>query len=94
MSLELENSVSQAETDGGLALLDERSGQYWQLNETAGLVLRLLLGGASEEEAVVELTNRYQVEPIQAGNDVCSLVASLKKAKLARYAGLPAGRTD
>ena len=40
MTLKLRDGVSAADTDYGIALLDEDSGQYWILNPTAALALR------------------------------------------------------
>ena len=44
MMLQLRDGVSAADTEYGMALLDEDSGQYWNLNPTAALALRTLLG--------------------------------------------------
>ena len=40
MTLKLRDGVSAADTDYGIALLDEDSGQYWNLNPTGALALR------------------------------------------------------
>jgi hypothetical protein len=56
MTLKLRNGVSTAETDYGTTLLDEDSGQYWNLNPTGVLVLRTLLEGGTPAQAVQELT--------------------------------------
>ena len=37
MTLKLRDGVSAADTDYGIALLDEDSGQYWNLNPTGAL---------------------------------------------------------
>jgi hypothetical protein len=47
MMLQLRDGVSAADTDYGMALLDEDSGQYWNLNPTAALALRTLLDGGT-----------------------------------------------
>lgn len=84
MSLVLQNHVTTADADGGVALLDERSGQYWQLNGSGALVLRLMLDGASEDDSIELLTSRYRVTWERANTDVTSLVTALREAGLAK----------
>jgi len=84
MTLELRDGVSAADTDYGVMLLDEESGQYWNLNPTAAVVLRTLLAGGTPEQAVQELTGQYQVDADSAGRDVRDLVGELHTAGLVR----------
>ena len=84
MTLKLRDGVSTANTDYGVMLLDEDSGQYWNLNPTAALVLRTLLDGGSSEQAVQELTSQYSVDAGTASRDVQDLVAELHSAGLVR----------
>ena len=51
MTLMLRDGVSSADTDYGTVLLDEDSGQYWNLNPTAALALRTLLDGGSPADS-------------------------------------------
>jgi hypothetical protein len=82
MTLKLRDGVSVADTDYGTALLDEDSGEYWNLNPTGALVLRRLLDGGTPEQAVRELTEQYAVDAEVAGQDVSDLVAELRSAGL------------
>ncbi len=82
MTLKLRDGVSAAETDYGIMLLDEDSGQYWNLNPTAALVLRTLLDGESTEGAVRHLTEEYEVDAATASQDVEELVSGLRSAGL------------
>jgi hypothetical protein len=82
MTLKLRDGVSAADTDYGMALLDEVSGEYWNLNPTAALALRTLLGGGSPAQAVQELTEQYAVDAETAGQDVEDLVGELYSAGL------------
>ncbi len=82
MTLKLRDGVSAADTDYGIALLDEDSGQYWNLNPTATLVLRTLLDGGTPAQAVQELTEQYAVDCETASQDVESLVGGLHSAGL------------
>jgi hypothetical protein len=82
MSLVLRDGVAAADTDYGITLLDEDSGQYWTLNPTAALALRTLLGGGTTDQAVLELTEQYAVDPDTASRDVEALVVELRSARL------------
>jgi hypothetical protein len=82
MTLKLRDGVSAADTDYGMALLDEDSGQYWNLNPTAALALRTLLAGGTTTQAVRELTEQYAVDADTANRDVQGLVGELHSAGL------------
>jgi coenzyme PQQ synthesis protein D (PqqD) len=87
MSLRLRNGVSSADTDYGIALLDEDSGQYWNLNPTAALVLRTLLDGGTPAQAARALTEQYAVDAETAGRDVQDVVDELCSAGLVEAIG-------
>jgi Coenzyme PQQ synthesis protein D (PqqD) len=82
MTLKLRDGVSTADTDYGMALLDEDSGQYWNLNPTAALALRTLLDGGTTTQVVRELTEQYAVDTNTANRDVEDLVGGLRSAGL------------
>jgi hypothetical protein len=82
MTLKLRDGVSAADTDYGMALLDEDSGQYWNLNPTASLALRRLLDGGTMAQAVQELTEEYAVDADTANRDVEELLGELRSAGL------------
>ena len=82
MTLKLRNGVSTADTDYGIALLDEDSGEYWNLNPTGALVLRTLLEGGTSTDAVQALVERYDVEADSASQDVQDLLGGLHSAGL------------
>jgi hypothetical protein len=84
MTLELRDGVSAAETDYGVMLLDDASGQYWNLNPTAALVLRTLLDGGTPAQAVKKLTEQYSVDADTASQDVQDLVGELHLAGLVK----------
>jgi len=87
MTLKLRDGVSSADTDYGIMLLDEDSGQYWNLNPTAARALRTLLDGGAPEQAARELTERYQVDAVTAGRDVRELLDGLRSAGLVEWEG-------
>ena len=82
MALKLRDGVSVADTDYGIALLDEGSGQYWTLNPTGALVLRALLAGGTPDQAARQLTEAYAVDAGTAREDVQALLAALRSARL------------
>jgi hypothetical protein len=82
MTLKLRDGVSTADTDYGIALLDEDSGEYWNLNPTGALVLRTLLKGGTSTDAVQALVERYDVDAGSAGRDVQDLLGGLHSAGL------------
>jgi Coenzyme PQQ synthesis protein D (PqqD) len=82
--LELRNGVSVAETDYGMALLDEDSGRYWNLNPTGAIALRTLLAGGTTAQVVRELTEQFAVDPETASRDVEDLLGELQAAGLVR----------
>ena len=84
MTLQLREGVSAADTDYGMALLDEDSGQYWNLNPTAALALRTLLDGGTTAQAVQELTQQYAVDADTASQDINNLVGELHSAGLVK----------
>lgn len=82
--LTLRDGVSMVDTEYGIALLDEDSGQYWNLNPTGALVLRALLAGGTAARAADDLTEQYAVDLDSAGRDVQELVDGLRAAGLVR----------
>jgi Coenzyme PQQ synthesis protein D (PqqD) len=84
MTLKLREGLSLAQTDYGIAVLDERSGQYWNLNPTGALVLRTLLDGATVEQAAQDLSKEYTVDLDTAGQDVVALLDQFRSAGLVK----------
>jgi hypothetical protein len=82
MTLKLRPRVSTADTDYGIVLLDEDSGEYWNLNPTGALVVRTLLDGGSHTDAEQRLVEQYAVDPGVARQDVDDLVNGLRSAGL------------
>ncbi|MCD9145738.1 lasso peptide biosynthesis PqqD family chaperone [Streptomyces albireticuli] len=81
--LTLRPGVLLTETEYGMALLDQKSAEYWTLNPTAALVLRTLLDGHGAERAVDLLTTRYEgIDTARAAEDVDRIVSELRGAGL------------
>jgi hypothetical protein len=84
MTLKLRDGVSTADTEYGLALLDEDSGQYWNLNPTGALALQTLLAGGTTAQVVQELMEQYAVDAETASQDVEDLLGELHSAGLVK----------
>ncbi len=74
---ELREGVRTADTDYGMALLDENSGQYWNLNPTATLIVRTMLDGGTLDTAAERLASAYHIDTVNAREDVEALVFEL-----------------
>ena len=84
MTLKLRDRVSTADTEYGIVLLDEDSGEYWNLNPTGAVVVRTMLDGGSAADATHRLIEQYAVDPDTAREDVDDLLAGLRGAGLVR----------
>jgi hypothetical protein len=82
MTLMLRAGVSAAETDYGMTLLDEASGEYFTLNPTGSHVLRMLLDGRTPAQAAQALAAEYAVEAATVDQDVAELLDGLRSARL------------
>ncbi|MFD3514699.1 lasso peptide biosynthesis PqqD family chaperone [Streptomyces sp. NPDC058657] len=83
MALRFGANVSAAETEYGTVLLDERGGQYYELNPTATLVVKTLMAGGDEAEAVSAVTAEFDVDAARARQDVTALIQELRTSGLA-----------
>ncbi|WP_371524875.1 lasso peptide biosynthesis PqqD family chaperone [Streptomyces sp. NBC_01283] len=83
MALRFGPDVSTAETDYGTVLLDQRSGDYWELNPTGTLVVNTLLDGGEEGAAVEALVTEFDIDRARAEQDVTALVRELRESGLA-----------
>ncbi|WP_165988446.1 lasso peptide biosynthesis PqqD family chaperone [Streptomyces sp. YIM 98790] len=82
MTLRFAAGVSTAETDYGTVLLNERTGDYWELNPTGALVVGTLLAGGDEQAAVAALASEFDVTAEEAHQDVTALIADLRASEL------------
>jgi hypothetical protein len=80
--MRLREQVSTAHTEYGLVLLDEDSGEYWNLNPTGSLVLRTMLDGGSADDAVRHLTEQYAIDAETARADVEDILGGLRSSGL------------
>jgi hypothetical protein len=71
--------VSTVDTEYGSVLLDERTGHYWQLSRTAGIVLDVIRSGQDTASAVDRITELYAVERVTVERDVAALVERMRE---------------
>lgn len=83
MALRFGSDVSAAQTDYGTVLLDERAGEYWELNPTATLVVETLMAGGDEADAVAAVVGEFSIDVARARQDVDALVQELRASGLA-----------
>ncbi|MEV6548662.1 lasso peptide biosynthesis PqqD family chaperone [Streptomyces sp. NPDC051597] len=83
MALRFAADISTAQTDYGTVLLDERSGQYWELNPTATLIIETLLAGKDETAAADAVVAEFDIDRERARRDVTQLVGELRASGLA-----------
>ncbi len=82
MTVKLRAGVFLAEVEYGSALLDEKRGEYWNLNPTGALILQTLLAGGTTDEAARALAEEFAVDLGSAVRDVGELVDELCSAGL------------
>ena len=85
MKWKLRDGVSAADADYGIALLDEDSAEYWNLNPTGALVLSTLLEGGTSADAAQALVERYDIDADSASRDVQDLLDGLYSAGLVAH---------
>ena len=80
--MRLHPDVSTTDTDDGTVLLNERTGRYWQLNNTGAHVLRELLDGPQPAAIATGLASRYGIDSQQAERDVSAVIERLRGSEL------------
>lgn len=73
------HAISHVPTEYGEILLNESSGEYWHLNDSAAMIFKLLRAGSTQEEVVQDLVDAYEIPSDQARTDVASLEIKLKE---------------
>ncbi|MFJ2821507.1 lasso peptide biosynthesis PqqD family chaperone [Streptomyces toxytricini] len=82
MTMTLRHGVVTADTEYGMALLDQSSGEYYTLNPTAAVIVRALLDGTTTDQAVSALTDQYDVSAEQVEEDIARILQELRDARL------------
>lgn len=72
-------NLSRVNTEYGEIVLNEVTGAYWHLNETASQVLGVLQQGGTSADAISDLVDRYGIADQRATDDVHSIRKQLKE---------------
>ncbi|ATL68801.1 lasso peptide biosynthesis PqqD family chaperone [Nocardia terpenica] len=91
MTPRLRPDLVMTETDSGAVLLDQRTGQYWQLNETGAHTLRKLIRGTPAQDIAADFARRYGIAVTDAAADIAAVVERLTTTGL-MVTGRPARR--
>ncbi|RKT54599.1 lasso peptide biosynthesis PqqD family chaperone [Saccharothrix australiensis] len=78
--LRLHHDALSAETDDGAVLLNQRTGDYWQLNHTGVDTLRRLLSGQTPDDAAEHYAAHYDIDPALAHRDILAMTDRLLDA--------------
>lgn len=82
MVLALRPDVSMVTTEDAIVLLNERSGRYWQLNQSGSSALCCLLDGHTPADVAQNLARSYGISEVRAAADVDALLKALRTAEL------------
>ncbi|WP_418960965.1 lasso peptide biosynthesis PqqD family chaperone [Streptomyces tritici] len=82
MALRFGPDVTTAKTEYGTVLLNQRSGDYWELNPTATRVVGTLMDGGDEDTAAAALVEEFDIDDAQARADITALVRQLRSGGL------------
>lgn len=77
-------NVVSSPLDGGAALLDLGSSTYFSLNAVGALAWDAIKDGATPDEIVSAVTERYAISEDQGRSDIMALLAALEAKGLAR----------
>lgn len=83
MTLRLTTHTVATDTDDGTVLLSQRTGHYWQLNQTGAYALQRLLAGCTMDQLAEEFAARFDIAPAQAHEDLATMTEQLRTSGLA-----------
>lgn len=73
------HDINRVKTEYGEVVLNEKTGAYWHLNDTAARVLSVIEDGGSLEDAAADLVHSYGIEFEQARSDVETIRSGLER---------------
>ncbi|MGK4585899.1 lasso peptide biosynthesis PqqD family chaperone [Kitasatospora sp. HPMI-4] len=82
MTLRLTAHTVSTDTDDGAVLLSQRTGHYWQLNQTGAYALRRLLDGCTLDQVAEEFASHFDIAPAQAHLDLAAMTEQLQSSGL------------
>jgi len=78
----LRESVVAQVMDGQMVLLDVNGGQYYDLNASGTLMLERLLAGATREQVIAAVEDKFLASSERVAADLDALVLTLRQAGL------------
>ena len=75
-------NLSVRQVDGETVVLDRGSLKVHQLNATASHVWELCTGERTEAEIADDLAEAFDIDPVQAGKDVTTLIVQFRELGL------------
>ncbi|MFF3008485.1 lasso peptide biosynthesis PqqD family chaperone [Kitasatospora sp. NPDC057940] len=82
MTLRLTAHTVSTDTDDGAVLLNQRTGHYWQLNQTGAYALQRLLDGSTPDHVAEEFAAHFGIAPAQAQQDITAMTGQLRSSGL------------
>ncbi|MFG2847665.1 lasso peptide biosynthesis PqqD family chaperone [Kitasatospora sp. NPDC048296] len=82
MTLRLTAHTVSTDTDDGAVLLSQRTGHYWQLNQTGAYALRRLLDGCTVDQVAEEFAAHFDIAQTQAHQDLTAMTERLRSSGL------------
>ncbi|MEV5326370.1 lasso peptide biosynthesis PqqD family chaperone [Nonomuraea sp. NPDC052634] len=73
------SALHRVSTEYGDVVLNERTGAYWHLNESASRVLAVLERGGSQDDAVADLVQTYGIDADRARADIEAISGELRR---------------
>lgn len=81
-SVRLRESVVAQIMDGQMVLLDTSGGQYFDLNASGTLMLEQLLAGATREQIIAAVEQKFLASGERVATDLDALIVTLREAGL------------
>lgn len=72
-------ALHRVSTEYGDVVLNEKTGAYWHLNESASRIVSVLESGGSTEDAVRDLVDAYNIDEVTARRDIEAVSDHLQK---------------
>ncbi|MEV7025242.1 lasso peptide biosynthesis PqqD family chaperone [Kitasatospora sp. NPDC093558] len=86
MTLRLTTHTVSTDTHDGAVLLNQRTGHYWQLNQTGAYALQRLLDGHSVDQVAEEFVAHFGIAPAEARHDLTAMTDRLRSSGLVEAA--------
>ncbi|MFJ9693231.1 lasso peptide biosynthesis PqqD family chaperone [Kitasatospora sp. NPDC101183] len=82
MTLRLTAHTVSTDTDDGAVLLSQRTGAYWQLNQTGAYALQRLFEGRTVDQVAEEFSAHFGIAAAEARQDLAEMTERLRSSGL------------